>query len=164
MRSVGRLGGKVSGNRCVTVSLARQDNQEKEKEAPVKEFTTAVEDIVAEDDGVKAEDQYVEFKLDGREMRAYPPTDGQLAFMLAAMGRGQTSDQRFAAIINIMLSSLRDDDRDYMESRLLTRDPKVRLPVKRIEEIFTFLTSEWFARPTQPSSGSVPSPPSDGQN
>jgi hypothetical protein len=149
------------------------------KETPVKEFITAVEDIEAEDlveykkdadgqfiidqDGNKiVEEKYIAFQLDGHELHAYPPLDGQLAFMLAALGRGQTADQRFAAIINIMLSSLRDEDADYMEGRLLSRDPKKRLPVKKIEEIFEFLTVEWFARPTQPPSDSASSQPSDG--
>jgi hypothetical protein len=128
----------------------------------VKEFTTAFEEAAQEDEGTSVEEQFVEFKLDGRVMRAYSPHEGQLTFMMAAMGRGQTQDQRFAAIINIMLSSLRDDDRDYMESRLLTRNPKDRLPMKQVEQIFEHLSEEWFARPTQPPSDSAPSPQSDG--
>lgn len=136
----------------------------------MKEFTSAVEDIAAEDEreekiaalmaereGMTREEaeaevdegDYIEFKLDDRVMRAYPPTDGQLAFMLASMGRGQTSEQRFASIINIMLECLRDADRDYMEARLLTRDRKHRLPVKTIEGIFEHMMEQWFARPTQ---------------
>jgi hypothetical protein len=133
----------------------------------VKEFITAVEEVVAEDENeakikalmeqgksreeAEAEvEQYTEFKVDGRVLRAYQPTDGQLTFMLAALGRGQTNDQRFAAIINIMLASLRDEDADYLEQRLLARNPKERLPVTQIEAIFEHLTEEWFARPTQP--------------
>jgi hypothetical protein len=84
--------------------------------------------------------------------------------MLASLGRGQSSESRFASIINIMMSSLRDADADYLESRLLSRDPKDRLPVEQIEAIFEFLTTEWFARPTQPPSDSAPSPQNDGQN
>ncbi len=112
----------------------------------MKEFVTAVEEVVAEDDGTPVEEQFVAFKLDGREMHAYPPTDGQLAFMLAALGRGQTDDQRFAAIINIMLASLRDEDSDFLESRLLTRDPAKRLKIQQVEEIFEHLTEEWFRK------------------
>jgi hypothetical protein len=130
----------------------------------VKEFITAVEEVVVEDEGEKVEEQFVPFMVDGRELHAYPPTDGQLAFMLAALGRGQTADQRFAAIINIMLSSLRDEDQVYLEGRLLTRDPKQRLKIQQVEQIFEYLTEEWFARPTQPPSDSAPSPQSDGQN
>lgn len=127
----------------------------------MKQFTTAVEEAVNEAEG-NEEEQYTEFSVDGRVIRAYPPTPGQLTFMMASMGRGQTTDQRFAAIVNIMLESLRDEDKDYMESRLLTRDPLRRIPVKKIEEIFEFLMEEWFARPTQPPSDSAESPQSDG--
>lgn len=123
----------------------------------MREFKAAVEEVSEE-----TEEQYVEFKLDGRVMRAYLPTAGQLAFMLAAMGRGQTKDGRTAATINIMMESLRDDDKDYFESRLLTRDPKQRLGVETISEIFEYLVEEWFARPTQPQSDSAPSPHKDG--
>lgn len=150
----------------------------------MKEFITAVEDIAAEDEReakivalvesgktreeaekeVESEEGVVEFKLDGRVMKAYPLEDGQLAFMLAALGRGQSQEQRFASIINLMISSLRDADQDYLEGRLLSRDPKDRLPIKQIEAIFEHLTEQWFARPTQPSSGSAASPPTDGPN
>jgi hypothetical protein len=129
----------------------------------MKSFTTAMEDAVSEAEG-KVEEKTTPFEIDGRELRAYAPTEGQLAFMLASMGRGQTTDQRFASIVNLMLESLREGDKDYLESRLLSRDPRKRLPIKMVEEIFTYLMEEWFARPTQPQSGSAPSPQSDGQN
>lgn len=137
----------------------------------MKEFITAVADVEAEDEreakikalmereenplsreDAEAEvngDTYVEFSIDGRVMRGYQPVDGQLAFMMAAMGRGQSNESRFAAIINIMLECLREDDRDYFEGRLLTRG-KDRLPATQIEDIFAYLAEEWFARPTQP--------------
>lgn len=140
----------------------------------MKEFTTAVEDVIAEDERelkilalieagksrTEAEDEVdddkpIEFKVDGRVMHAYRPTDGQLAFMLAALGRGQTSDSRFAAILNIMFEALSPEDKDYLEARMLTRDPKKRIPMQKIEEIFEHLTEEWFARPTQSQSGSA---------
>lgn len=140
----------------------------------MKEFITAVEDVIAEDEreqkilalieggktraDAEAEvsgERYIEFKLDGRVMRAWAPTDGQLTFMLAALGRGQTQDQRFAAIINIMMECLRDEDKDYFESRLLTRDVKRRLSMKQIEAIFEFLTEEWFREDVPGGSTSV---------
>src|SRR6478735_5031881 len=124
----------------------------------MKEFVTAVVEAEAEDareqriakrietgatreEAEAAEDavDYVEFSLDGRVLRAFPPTEGQLAFMLAALGRGQSQDQRFASIINIMLASLRDEDQDYLEGRLLAKadDPK-RLTIAQLEEIFEY--------------------------
>jgi hypothetical protein len=108
-----------------------------------------------EEPAVEGAEKPILFKLDGRLMHAYMPTDGQLAFMLASMGRGQTADGRFASIINIMLECLRDDDKDFFESRLLTRDPKKRIPARTIEAVFEYLVEEWFARPTQQPSGSA---------
>lgn len=130
----------------------------------MKEFITAVEEVVQEGEGTPPEEQYVEFKLDGREMRAYQPTEGQLVFMMASLGRGQSQEQRFAAIINILMESLREEDKDYLEGRLLTRDPKHRLPAKQIEAIFEYIAGEWFGRPTQPPSDSAPSQQTDGPN
>jgi hypothetical protein len=153
----------------------------------MKEFITAVEEVVYDDEREKKikalieegktrdeavgdTEPYIAFKIDGRELRSFMPNDGQLAFMLAALGRGQTQENRFAAIINIMLSSLRDEDADYFEGRLLEKDPKKRIPVQQVEAVFEYLAGEWFGggedsdRPTQPSSGSASSQPSDGQN
>lgn len=127
----------------------------------MKEFVSAFDEIEKSD---SEEEDFIEFKVDGRVMRAYTPTEGQLAFMLAALGRGQTADQRFSAIVNIMMSSLRGDDQDWLESRLLSRDPQQKMKLRQIEEIFEYLTEEWFARPTQSQSDSASSPPSDGQN
>lgn len=130
----------------------------------MKEFITAFAEAVSEASGTPADEQYVAFKVDGRELHAYPPTEGQIAFMLAALGRGQSADQRFGAIINIMLSSMRGEDADYLEERLLTRDPKMKLPIEQVEAIFEYLSGEWFARPTQQPSDSAGSPPSTGPN
>lgn len=140
----------------------------------MKEFISAVEDIEAEDEReqkitalmeraenpLSREDAEAEvdrgkpvvFSIDGREMHAFPPHEGQLAFMMASLGRGQTKDQRFAAILNILFESLREEDKDYLESRLLTGDAKKRLSMKTLEGVFEHLTEQWF-RPSVPSSG-----------
>lgn len=150
----------------------------------MKEFVSEVESVIAEDErdqkiaallaeGKTQEEaeaevgppDYIEFKLDDRVMRAYPPNEGQLVFMLAALGRGQAQEQRFASIINIMLESLRPEDADYMESRLLSRDPAKRLPVKTVEKIFEHLAEGWFGgKVTKPASDSAISPPLGGTN
>lgn len=97
----------------------------------------------------------VEFELDGRKMRAYPPTDGQLIFLMASHGRGQTNNGRFSSSVNVILECLDEDDKDHLESRLLSRKEKVDPDV--LESIFEHLTEEWFGsdHPTPPSSGSV---------
>lgn len=140
----------------------------------MKEFITAVEEIAEEDEREakivalvaegktreEAEDEVdgdvpIPFKLDGRVMLAYKPTDGQLVFMLATTGRGQSKEVRFASIINVMLASLRDEDRDHLETRLLARDKKDRLPLEKIEAIFEYLVSEWFREDVPGGSTSV---------
>ena len=93
--------------------------------------------------------------VDGRTLRAFHPTPGQLVFMLAAMGHGQSAEQRFAGILNIVFASLRDEDRDYVEARLLSRDPKDRKFHETLEGVFEFLTEEWFATPTEQPSDSA---------
>lgn len=129
----------------------------------MKEFITAVTEADEEDKDV-AYQQPIEFKVDGRVLTAYRPTSGQLTFMLAALGRGQSNDQRFASIINIFMASLRGEDRDYLEERLLERDPSKRIRPNRLEEIFEYLIGEWFADPTQEQSDSANSPQIDGPN
>lgn len=136
----------------------------------IKQFTTAVEDTVADQEredkilalveqgktreqAVEEVDPYIEFELDGRNMRAYRPIEGQVVFMVAALGRGQSKESRFGSILNIMFESLREDDKDYLESRLLSRTNP--LPMKVIEGIFEFCVEGWFARPTQQPSDSV---------
>jgi hypothetical protein len=104
-----------------------------------------------DDDG-----KIIAHKVVDRVLHAYQPTEGQLIFMLASLGRGQSKDQRFASIINIMLESLREEDAEYLETRLLTRDRKKRLPSEKIEEIFEYLVEQWFGgKVTVPRSGSA---------
>lgn len=126
----------------------------------MKKFVTAVEETM-EDEAPKTEEQVrgkpIQYELDDRVMTAYKPHEGQLTFMMAALGRGQTDDQRYAAIVNIMMAAHTGADKDHLESRLLENDPKKRLRLKQLEEIFEHLISEWFADPTRESSDSADS-------
>lgn len=118
----------------------------------VKEFLTAVD----EDEKDIDDEESIEFKLDGRTMKAYTPTSGQLVLLNASLrGRGQTDDQRFGTILNFLFDCMEDEDKDYLESRLMDRDRKRRLKLKQLEEIFEYLMGEWFGRPTQPPSDSA---------
>lgn len=139
----------------------------------MKEFISAIEDDVADqerEDQIaalmaqgktreKAEVEVdrgtpVEFKLDDRVMHAYRPHEGQLIFLMASLGRGQSKETRVAGIVNILMESLDEDDKDYFEGRLLTSDVKRRLRPQVIEGIFEHLTSEWF-REAVPGSGTA---------
>lgn len=137
----------------------------------MKEFVVAVADSMAEDAGVEegvlefalvdevrygtdAETGEPKFKQVKRVLTAYPPSPNQLAFLMATMGRGQSDASRFGSYINVMLNSLRGDDKDYFEERLLESDPRRRIPMEQVEEIFMYLTEEWFARPSESQSDS----------
>ena len=130
----------------------------------MREFTTAYEDIENEDAGTPPEEVPIPFMLDGREYKSYPPNEGQLAFMVAGLGRGHTDGDRFGTIVTLIANTLEPEDKDFLEKRMVSRDPKQCLNMKTMEGIFQYLTEEWFARPTQKPSGSAGSPPSDGQN
>ena len=121
----------------------------------MKSFITAVEEVAAEADGTPIKEQLIEFEVDGRVIHAHQPTEGQLAFFLASVGRGQSDTQRFASMVNVVLETLQGEDKDYMEGRLLTRDPKQRMSIKTLEQIFEFLMEEWFGRPTESPSDSA---------
>lgn len=122
---------------------------EAEREPRIKALMDAGKTREEAEAEVDKEDGVVRFKLDDRIMTAKAPTPGQLVFMMATMGRGQTKDSRFAAILNIMFETLDPDSKDYLESRLLTGDGKKALELENLEGIFEYLAEEWFATPTQ---------------
>lgn len=96
----------------------------------------------------------VTFMLDKRKMTAFPPDEAQLALLLASLGRGQKKESRFAAILNIMFESLAEDDKDYLENRMLTSNKAEKISMKQIEGIFEYLVEEWF-RPSVPDGGTA---------
>lgn len=136
------------------ITAVDDEAEEQEREDKIKALMERAENPLSRADAENEVDRGtpIEFKLDDRVMRAYRPSTGQLAFMMAALGRGQTKDQRFSAILNIMFESLHEDDKDYLESRLLTSDKNRRLKVERIEGVFEYLMEEWF-RPSVPDGG-----------
>jgi len=123
----------------------------------MKEFSTAVEVVEGEETG---EERQIKFKIDDRMMTAYPPTDSQMAFMLATMGRGQTDETRFGSMVTLIMNTLKEDDRDYFESRQVSRNNSIPMPV--IEGIFEYIIEEWSGNPTQSPSDSAPSLESAG--
>lgn len=141
----------------------------------MKEFILAVEDetaeqeredkiaaLMAKDENLTREQAEVlvdrgtptEFKIGNRVLKAYKPNETQLIFLLASLGRGQTKESRIASIINVMMESLDADDKDWFEERLLTSDPTKRLAPSLIENVFEYLTSEWF-REAVPADGTA---------
>lgn len=124
---------------------------ELEDEDKVVEFTL----IDRVPDGVETDPETGEekpkFKETKRVLKANMPTTGQMTFLLATTGRGQSNQSRFAGIVNVMLSCLEPEDADYFEERLVARERYKRIGMKQVESIFEHLTTEWFGNPTDES-------------
>lgn len=129
----------------------------------MKQFEVAVEEA-AEDGNQGA----VEFEIrkgpekddEWQKVTAYLPQGGQLAMLLASVGRGQTEEQRIAGYINFFVNVLDDEGANLIERRLLSRkDP---FGIKTVEKILDDLVLDWSGHPTQRQSDSASSPPTDG--
>lgn len=117
------------------------------------EFDTAIQEVV---DDAKS----LEVKVDGRKIKVYQPSDGQLAMLLATIGRGSSEVDKIAGAINFFCAVLEDADSLWIETRLLDRrDP---FGIDEVQRIMEALIEEWSGRPTQPLSVSSPSPESTG--
>lgn len=119
----------------------------------MKEFTTAAKAVAASNEGVVGE--VLVAKVDGREVTFNPPTEGQMAVLLAASA-GLMSDAEAAAnIINFFFSLVGDDDSRYLRQKLFhSEDP---FGLEEIKDITMWLIEEWSGRPTKSPSDFMPS-------
>lgn len=132
----------------------------------MREFTTAAKDPL-EDDVIEVPirrnpDVDPEYVPDLFVLKAYRPSDGQLAMLMASIGKGASEIDGVAGPMNFFDTLLDDDGRRYVTDRLFDR--KDLFGPENIQEILEACVEEWGGRPTQPSSGSTASQPTDGQN
>lgn len=123
----------------------------------MREFTTAVE---KSEQTQEEADAPITFLLDGTEVRAYQPSDGQFGMFMASTSKHSSEHESVAGIINFFLGLLDDESGRYVSAKLLDREDK--FGILQVQEIMEYLAEEWAARPTQPPSGSTESPPSTG--
>jgi hypothetical protein len=128
----------------------------------MKEFDTAVR--VAEREDEEQEDflewEIVERDDSGEEIRrvpcrAFPPGDGQLAMMMAGLGRHTNDQTRVASIVDFFVGVMDEPTHTYVVDRLLDRKDKFGLA--EIDSILMWLVEEWSGRPTERPSVSTPS-------
>jgi hypothetical protein len=115
----------------------------------MKEFTTAVEEHEYNDKDV------LELAIDGHELFANRPTDGQIALTMASMGRFSDDTTRMAAIIDFFVSVFDDESHTYIVERLMSREDP--LDLLTIEQMLRWMLEEWTGNPTQSPSVSTPS-------
>jgi hypothetical protein len=116
----------------------------------MREFVTALEKN--EQEGDEAD---LHFKIDGHELRAYKPTEGQFALLVMAMGRHTTEMDQFAGIIDFFIQVLDSDSQKYVIDRMMSRSDII--PMSQIVEIMEWMIEEWGGRPFQRQSASTPS-------
>ena len=116
----------------------------------MREFVTAAEKS-EEPDG----EEPIVFLVDGHEMRAYKPTEGQFALLMMAMGRHASNTEQFAGVVDFFFNVLDDESQQYFSSRMMSREEVI--PLEKIVEIMEFLTEEWGGRPFQRPSASTSS-------
>lgn len=120
--------------------------------SPIKEFTTAVAQA---EKAEGAEDEGIEFDVDGVMCKCYHPGDGQLAYLMASMGRHTSTQERVAGVVNFFVAVLDADSQQYVIGRLLDRgDP---FGITEVQQIMEWMVEEWAGRPTKSPSGSTPS-------
>jgi hypothetical protein len=115
----------------------------------MREFTTAAEAVETTGDTFGKE---VTIKIDGREVRFLPATEGQLAMVIGS--DAVPLMQKISTAINFFFGLVRDGrDADYFKQRLFDRaDP---FGAEQITAIVEALIEEWTGNPTQSSSDST---------
>lgn len=121
----------------------------------MKEFVTAAEQADEQDEADLI------FMVDGQEMRAYKPTEGQFALLMMALGRHVSDNEQFAGAIDFFINVLDDRSQQYVIDRMMSRDKII--PLEQIIEIMHWMVEEWGGRPTRPPSGSTQSRSNGGR-
>lgn len=121
----------------------------------MKEFITAAEQSDAD------EEQPLEFSIDGQVLRAFRPTEGQIAMTMVTLGRHTSEQKKIAGIIDFFVEILDEDSYQYVVDRLLSRTDPIGLT--QVSEILSWMVEEWTGRPTQPPSVSTRSRQTGGQ-
>jgi hypothetical protein len=122
----------------------------------MREFVTAVEKN--EQEPGEAD---LHFKVDGKELRAFKPTEGQFALLVMAMGRHASEMDQFAGIIDFFIQVLDEPSQRYVIDRMMSRNDII--PMSEIVDIMEWMIEEWGGRPFQKQSGSTSSPGKGGR-
>lgn len=126
----------------------------------MKEFITAAKAAADDPDAVEAE--VITFQVDGREIEMLPPSEGQVAILLAGASDMSSGTEMIASSINFFMSLLaHPKDVTYFKRRLLDRNDE--FGAENIAQIVEWLVEEWTARPTKQPSDFTPSQQSGGR-
>lgn len=112
-------------------------------------------EYVLDDNGDKIE-------IERETMRALPPTAAQVAVVAAGLGRHTPTMEKIATAIDFFYEVMDENSAAYVRRRLLDRyDP---FGIDEVSAITRWMFEEWSGNPTNGSSGSSQSPPTNGRS
>jgi hypothetical protein len=103
----------------------------------------------------------ITFTIDGDEVTAYPPKDGQMMLFMAAQAEGRDVTVGIAAIVDFLDGIFNENGRVLLRRRLMDREDTFGMA--QVMDIISYLFEEWTARPTESPRGSTPSRPTTGR-
>jgi hypothetical protein len=111
-------------------------------------MATKVFEVAAEKEAL-VEDTGLTFSFDkkGRVLHVHPPKSGQIALLMARLGRHSSFNDKMAGVIDFFVGILDEADYDYVVNRLL--DPQDNLGIEEVQQVMEWLMEEWSGRPTQ---------------
>lgn len=94
----------------------------------------------------------ITFHIDDDEVTAHPPTEGQLALVMASMS-DEGSPTMVSEVLSFFFGMFDEGDAAVLRERMR----KGTLPMDSVSEIIEALIEEWSKRPTKSPSDSTPS-------
>jgi hypothetical protein len=124
----------------------------------MKDFVTAAKTVAEKD---TPDEGITRFKIDGKEMVAYKPEDGQLILLMATTASHSNLHEKIAGVINFFVAVLDEKSHHHIVGRLMDRDDD--FGIEEVTDIMHELIEEWSGNPTEGVSGSSPSRSRAGQ-
>lgn len=118
----------------------------------MREFVTAAEKA---EESAEGGPEPLVFAIDGHELRAYQPSEGQFALLMMAMGRYTTQTDQFAGILDFFIQVLDSESERHVLDRMSQRETTIDMDT--IADILTWMIEEWGGRPFQNRSASTSS-------
>jgi hypothetical protein len=124
----------------------------------MREFVTAVKEL---EKGEEPDKGY-SFKVDGKELKFFKPTESQFAIYVAQTGRHSSIPDKIAGVIDFFINVMDRPSHEHLVARLMDREDPFGLD--QVEEIIQWMIEEWSGNPTEQSSDSTPSRQSTGDS
>jgi hypothetical protein len=87
----------------------------------------------------------VEFKMNGRVIKAHPPANsGPIGYLMAMQSRDADPSEQAYAVLTFITSLMEEEDSAWVRRGLATGEVDFDL----LFEVFQWLVEEWSARPT----------------